>query len=641
MPCFWSLGKEQSGEFIFRVPGHALNLPRAPELKADDNPYRGLKVYEEQDAGLFFGRDKVVEDLAKAVARQPLTMVLGASGTGKSSLVRAGLLSYPRKIAAANGVPDAEKPSDAVLFGKDASAEGVFHRILMRPADAPAAPLRELMTRLSRAGSPAPGPAPIGSVTDETPDAAAAVSGRISSDAEEEASHAVLSGKDGAAGSVVQHILMRPAAVLTTPLRWLIKRPRKEPSGAPSESATAVAAFSSWFAVDPKRHLLLVIDQFEELITLCHDRERAAFLQFLADLIDRERERLRIVLTLRSDFEPLGRESVLERHLAADRKDGEARFLVPPLQQDELREIIEKPASERVLFFEPPALVDWLINEVIQMPGALPLLSFALSELYLKYVERHQTAQQNGKIINRTITEADYREVGGVVGALGKRANEEYETFDDKHRRTLQKVMLRMVATGGELVRRRVPYSELIYSRKEETQRASAVIERLKEARLVVSGRTGSSYAANGDGGYVEPAHDALVRSWGNLLDWKREAERASRPDTNGRPSDTDAAKTCDLPVQRQLTEAAAEWARRKRDTGLLWTGDPRLPRVRPQLKADDSWLNKTEWEFVYFSNRRRIGLALTFLLLIPAWVVFYFTILWFVIKPEPLHTTL
>ena len=403
-PCLWSLGKNDSGEFIFLVPGHRLNLPPAPELKEENNPYRGLRLYEESDAGLFFGRDKVVEDLVAVVKKQPLTMVLGASGTGKSSLVHAGLLAYPRKIAAASGAADAEVAGDAVLYGKDAVAEGVFHRLLMRPADAPATPLRELMTRLSKAEAEAQIGSPSESVTDETP-------------------------------------------------------------------AAAAAAFSAWFAADPQRHLLLVIDQFEELVTLCSNAVRSAFLDFLADLLDREPDRLRVVLTLRSDFEPQFADSALQRHLQAGKETSEARFLAPPLQHHEFREIIEKPASERVLFFEPPALVDRLITEVIQMPGALPLLSFALSELYLKYVERQTAAQQRGEIIDRAITAEDYRQLGGVVGALSKRATEEYDACDETHRRTMQRVMLRMVATEGELARRRVPRDELIYPSTEETTR--------------------------------------------------------------------------------------------------------------------------------------------------------------------------
>ena len=117
---------------------------------------------------------------------------------------------------------------------------------------------------------------------------------------------------------------------------------------------------------------------------------------------------------------------------------------------EDLRQVIEGPALVRVLYFDPPELVDDLIKEVIQTPGALPLLSFTLSELYIKYVQSGPS--------DRALSGADYLALGGVVGSLRNRATEEYNHLpDDAHRATMQRVMLRMVAVeGGELARRRV-----------------------------------------------------------------------------------------------------------------------------------------------------------------------------------------
>jgi hypothetical protein len=341
-----------------------------------------------------------------------------------------------------------------------------------------------------------------------------------------------------------------------------------------------------WFAADPRRHLLIVIDQLEELITLCAPEVREGFLRFLAGLLEGEKARLQIVATLRSDFEPQFADSAIKRHIESSEGLG-GRLVVPPLRHDELREIIEKPAGERVLFFEPPSLVERLIEDVNNMPGALPLLSFALSELYLAYIERQREAQCEGAVIDRTITEEDYRKLGGVVGALSRRATEEYDACDAAHQATMRRVMLRMVATEGELARRRVPCEEMIYPRPEETERARAVVERLRAARLVVSGRADGDATDDDGGDYIEPAHDALVRAWGKLLDWRREA-------------------TANLPVLRRLTEAAAEWTRRQRDSGLLWTSDPGLPLVRQHLTASDNALNQLETQFVQASVRRK-----------------------------------
>ena len=91
-PGLWPLKKHDKGEFIFRVPGREVTLPPAPALNKDNNPYRGLQPYEEAHQDVFFGREKVTEALTDQVKRQPFTAVVGASGTGKSSLVRAGLV---------------------------------------------------------------------------------------------------------------------------------------------------------------------------------------------------------------------------------------------------------------------------------------------------------------------------------------------------------------------------------------------------------------------------------------------------------------------------------------------------------------------------------------------------------------------
>ncbi len=286
------------------------------------------------------------------------------------------------------------------------------------------------------------------------------------------------------------------------------------------------------------------------------------------------------------------------------------------MEIEDLRQVIEGPASVRVLYFEPPELVDDLIKEVVQTPGALPLLSFTLSELYVKYVR--------GGRDDRALSGADYQALGGVVGSLRNRATEEYDALpDDAHRLTMQRVMLRMVAVeGGELARRRVTLNELDYPTDEENARVQMVLDRLVEARLLVRGTAdpspGSGQTSDGamDEAYVEPAHDALVLAWDKLLRWKKEAEEY-------------------LPLQRRLAQAASEWskARLEDKPGLLWDDDPRLPQVEemvrpavsgrkgprqvflrarqllrldPDVPADTLWLNRMEVWFAAASLRKR-----------------------------------
>ncbi|MBE8970930.1 hypothetical protein IQ277_33440 [Nostocales cyanobacterium LEGE 12452] len=532
-PGIWPLKKHDKGEYIFLPPGHVLNLPPAPPLDESKNPYRGLESFEEEHSSLFFGRQKLTQHLYEFVNRQTLTVVLGASGTGKSSLVKAGLIPYLKKLQSQSN------QQEWLILAP------------MRPGESP---FRELNNTLSQ--------------------------GKI-------------------------------------PIVDLSKINYEQTIKSLS------AMMNAWCKRNPQSKLLFVVDQLEEVITLCRDEpERENFLNFLAVAVAKYPEQLRIVLTLRSDFEPQFQDTHLQEYWK------NARFIVPAMERDELRAAIEEPASARVMYFEPHNLVDKLIDEVAQMPGALPLLSFTLSELYLKYLRNYREGLRD----NRAITEQDYQELGGVARSLTQRADYEYEQLvkrDTAYAHTIRHVMLRMVAVGGgELARRRVPLSELEYP-PGENERVQEVIHHFTNARLLVKGE-------DIDGNpYVEPAHDALVRGWQKLLVWKQEDEES-------------------VILQRRLTPAAMEWERvknqdkeqpkeipdkidpvldwldrrlfvienifqkipaqlarllrrshnqqgqfRQKPTHFLWDSNPYLVLLDRELHADNNCLNQVEREFI------------------------------------------
>ena len=354
---------------------------------------------------------------------------------------------------------------------------------------------------------------------------------------------------------------------------------------------------ATWSQTNPKTKLLLVIDQFEELITMAQEhqdsnpspqreqeseqKEWQQFLLMLRIALASHRHCLRVILTLRSDFEPRFLDSALKSHWRR------GRFPVRAMNSDELRQAIEGPALKQALYFNPENLVSKLIDEVGQMPGALPLLSFALSELYIKLYQRWTKGKNRDESTERALKLEDYTALGGVAGSLTRRATEEYdqigkdENLGEACQRTMQRVMLRMVTIeGGGVARRRVLETELVYSSAEENQRREKIINQLVNVRLLVKGQETEKI-------YVEPAHDFLLR-WNNLQEWIDQEQE-------------------DLALQQRLTPAAVDWHKNDRNTNLLWIRDPRLALLENIKDVDrDNWLNQLELEFVQNSVRER-----------------------------------
>ena len=444
-PGFFPLRKHDKGEFVFLHPKHRLNLPR----NAERSPYKGLQSFDESDKELFYGRDRAIRELQTRCDAVRLLVVSGASGTGKSSVVKAGLLPLLREAG---------------------------YRILpvMRPGVHPLAALEQALTG-AEAGSP---------------------------------------------------------------------------------------------------KAVLLIDQFEEVITRCTDEnERKAFMARLRQVVDDEARIHRVIITVRSDFEP----QVSAGDLKADWNAG--RCTVPPFSLEELQEVIVMPTMQEVLIFDPPELVDEIVGDVVQSPGALSLLAYALSELY----EAYRASGRRDRALRKT----DYERLGGVMGALRSKADSVFQTLEPAQQETMRKIMLRMVSVEGDLAGRRVPMADLDYA-TDEGPRAHTVIERLVEARLIVKEQDS-----------IEPAHDALVRAWKTLHEWIHAVGR-----------DT-------LILGQRMGPDADQYARTG-DSRLLWSKNPNLAVAARALKDPQHAFNAKEAVFIRKSvtrNRRRkqVGWALAF----------------------------
>ncbi|MCY7276625.1 MAG: caspase family protein, partial [Phormidesmis sp. CAN_BIN44] len=300
----------------------------APVTIDETNPYQGLLAFTPATAKFFFGRDRVVQDLVGKLYESNFVPLIGASGSGKSSVVRAGLI--PR--------------------------------------------LQELGWRVLEPIKPGADP---------------------------------VSKLKGAFDEVFER--------------------RKHP-----EIYRLIEAEGLQGIVDrlPDQKHLLVIDQFEEVFTLLSDREKQRqFIEKLMGLSDR----LSIVTTMRSDFV-----EAWQAHSDLVEMLQDHTVWMPPLEGEELQCAIVRPAEVQGYGFESE-LEALILEDVAEEGNCLPLLEFALSELWAKRdTQKHQ------------LTVAAYREMGRLMGALNRYATEWYEQLPEEQQGLVRRVMLELVRVGLE-----------------------------------------------------------------------------------------------------------------------------------------------------------------------------------------------
>jgi len=239
--------------------------------------------------------------------------------------------------------------------------------------------------------------------------------------------------------------------------------------------------------------LLLIVDQFEELFTETRPDLRRPFARVLAGLV--QQCPLVPVLTLRADF--FGSAIDLDRDLAALLETGSVPL--GPLRRDELRRAIVEPARLVGLTFDAPLLIEKLLDDVRDAPGNLPLLEYALTELW--------NGRRDGELLEST-----YTGINGIAGAIAARAEAELQKLSDSA--AVRRVMTSLVRTspstsGIENTRRRVRLADL-------GEEARAVISEFSKpgVRLLVTSRDETGRET------VEVAHEALIGAWTQLQQW-------------------------------------------------------------------------------------------------------------------------
>ena len=356
-------------------------LPPGPDVAGapDDQrcPYRGLEVFEKEHTEFFLGREPDVQRLLEKLKSTRFLAVLGASGSGKSSLVRAGLIP--------------------ALKGGALSQSETWKISVLKPGSRP-------LTTL--------------------------------------AAHLLYLCPE-------QPAMQRTVDLLTEDERTL-------------HHAVALSLVERNGGC-----IVWVIDQFEEVFTLCSDAiERAQFLANLLYASSIPDGRCTVLLTMRADFLPkCAALPGLAEQIAAH------QFLVSVMDENRLRQAIEEPARRVGLAFEP-GLVDNILNDIASEPGALPLLEHALLELWKR--------RDGGRL-----TLDGYGKSGGVKGAIAATAEETFGRLSPSEQRIVRRIMLRLtqIGEGTEDTRRRTTVDELMTA-PEEADAVERIVSAMADARL-------------------------------------------------------------------------------------------------------------------------------------------------------------
>ncbi|MDE2858939.1 MAG: protein kinase [Chloroflexota bacterium] len=437
------------------------------ELLETKNPYKGLRAFQQADAADFFGRrsmiQQVLDRLQEEVVENSFLAVIGPSGSGKSSLVKAGVLPALRQ-------------------GRVPGSEHWFYAEMV------------------------PGEVPL-----------------------EELAAALLS-------------------VSTSPLPGIVDLLRDSEGG--------LAEGVAWALPSQDSRLVLMIDQFEEVFTQVEqESDRQQFLDLILNAVAAENSPVVIIATLRADF--YDRPLLYQGFGELIRKRTE---LVLPLNDEELEETITGPAY-RVGAVLEEGLVETIIEDVREQPGALPLLQYALTELF----ERRDGA---------LLTTAAYSDIGGTLGALAKRAEEVYLRFRDDGKEMARQMFLRLVTLGEgqEDTRRRILQTELLTLGDRDV--VADVLDHFGRYRLLTFDRDEATRSST-----VEVAHEALIRQWERLREWLIESRE-------------------DVRLERQLLHAAEVWDEARREMSYAM-GGTRLRQFEEWAQSTSLQLNQLELEYL------------------------------------------
>ncbi|WP_420640887.1 hypothetical protein [Candidatus Leptofilum sp.] len=459
------------------------------ELKNQDQPtvwngripYLGLAAYQEADAQYFFGREGLVQELLQRVQEANFITIAGPSGSGKSSLARAGLFYTLRQ-----GI--AIERSDRWLLAT------------MQPKGVPFGQLAKAMEKAT---------------------------------------------KSIAVGDALQ------------------------PEDNAYPTAEMLLRHVEMYLEGDDGRCVLLVDQFEELFTQTKDPEqRQAFINLITQASQEPESRFTVIISLRDDFI-----SHCARHEKLRELLSQQLQLVGAMTSPHLSKAITLPALKVGADIDD-YLVSRIISDMKGSPDALPLMSFALRDLF--EVEKTKP----GKPMDLTLPE--YLQRGGLEKALEEHANKVFENFTEEQQEIAKNIFSKLIEVGQGRVdtRRTATFAELVPANS-NAEVVKAVLSQLANSRLVTTSgmsiEDGEDMVLNESGVTVAITHEKILDAW----PWLRKLIDENR----------DAIK-----IENEIAQAASQWAKLNRDSGALFRG----ARLQQALE----WFEKSEKRLSMLSAR-------------------------------------
>lgn len=449
--------------------------------KVPNCPYKGLSAFKEEDADFFFGRDEFVGKLVKVVNTKSLVPIVGASGSGKSSVVFAGLVPQLRK-------------------------NGNVQIVSFRPGDNPFDALAVALKQF-----------------------AVTSTNSIQENADKERLEELELGIDLRNDKKALCILLKNIATPT-------------------------------IKTDNNPRFIIIADQFEELYTLTPPEQRQSFLDALLYAV-KSTPLFTLVLTMRADF--YGK-AITYRPFSDALQEGV--YNLAPMNYEELESAIAKPAQVMKVDLEE-GLTSRLIKDVANQPGLLPLLQFALTQLWEKQK-------------NWFLTHQAYEEIGGIEKALANHADAVFHKLSSADKKRVELIFIQLVRLGEG-----VEDTRRVATRAEVGEDSWDLVDHLagEKARLLVTGRNEVTSEET-----VEIVHETLIGNWLLLREWVDKIREQ-------------------LKLKQRIEDAAIEWERRKKEKDYLLGGKLLKEAIGFHKQKNESVaLSKLAVEFIQEGVKQR-----------------------------------